>query len=263
MADKRIANGTTSRIRLYRRISQLVSMAALGQWSLYGLLRCPFPVPFVNCASCPVITCWGRISTLFWGFWLLLPVSLLLFGRSFCGWLCPGGLANQLLGKMSICKGQAGKRLNNIGRFGLYLGLATALYLWLVLGNPRWAIPIRTGPFLASVKLTFEHANNFWLIRTFVVIGIVVGGLGLANLWCRYACPTGGVLEILKRFSWFGIYKTADCNGCNQCLQGCEMGTQPGETNCTNCADCTDLCPVNAIRVGRPGPEQGTVGRGE
>ncbi len=249
------ANNKTSRLTLYRRMSQLITIALLGQWSLYGIFRCPFPVPFVSCASCPVITCWGRISSLFWGFWILLPVSVLLFGRSFCGWICPGGFANQLIGKFSFFKGRTSNRLNYISKFGLYLGLAGALYLWLGLDNPRWAIPIRIGPFWESIELTFEHANNFWLIRTFVVLGFVAGGLGLANIWCRYACPTGGILEIFKRLSMFGIYKTGDCNSCNQCLKNCEMATRPAETNCTNCGDCTDLCPVNAIKIGRIKPD--------
>lgn len=251
MSKKTTLKKKTSRLTLYRRMTQLVTLAVLGQWSLYGILRCPFPVPFVSCGSCPVITCWGRISSLFWGMWILLPVSVLFFGRSFCGWACPGGFANQLLGKISFFKGRVGKQFNKISTLSLYFGLAAAIYLWIGLDNPRWATPIRIGPFFESVQLTFEHANNLWLIRTFIVIGIVAGGLGLANLWCRHVCPTGALLNIFKRFSLFGIYKTTDCDGCNRCLKTCEMGTRPAETNCTNCGDCTSLCHVDAIKIGR------------
>ena len=80
----------------WRRLSQATMLALLGQWSLYGIFRCPFIVPYVSCQNCPVVTCHGRLFSLFWGFWLLLPVSVLLFGRAYCGWLCPGGLVNQL-----------------------------------------------------------------------------------------------------------------------------------------------------------------------
>lgn len=241
----------SSILTLFRRISQLGFLAAIGQWSLYGILRCPFATPFVSCPSCPVLTCWGRIFSLFWGFWLLLPVSVLLFGRSFCGWACPGGFVNQMIGKISILKGRSGGLFNKIGTFGVYIGLGVALYLWLGLHNPKWAIPIRVGPFFNSIKLTFTHADNLWLIRTFTVLGIMASGLLVSNMWCRYACPTGGALEIFKRLSLFSVYKTDKCNDCNLCRKNCAMGTRPAEANCTNCGDCTKLCPKDAIKIGR------------
>jgi ferredoxin-type protein NapH len=76
-------------------------------------------------------------------------------------------------------------------------------------------------------------------------------GLVVANAWCRFACPSGGLLELFKGISIFKFYKTSDCNDCNRCLQLCELGTRPAEVNCTNCGDCLDACPQDAIRFGR------------
>jgi ferredoxin-type protein NapH len=101
------------------------------------------------------------------------------------------------------------------------------------------------------VRLTFEHANLLWLVRTFVVLGFLALGLVISNAWCRFACPTGGVLEWLKSFSLFKVYKTEKCNDCDKCLKICEMGTRPAEANCTNCTDCLSLCPQDAIKIGR------------
>jgi polyferredoxin len=251
MSETTAVSKMKNRLTPYRRLIQVGMLAVIGQWSFYGIFRCPFSVPFVSCASCPVLTCWGRLTSMFWGFWLLLPVSVLLFGRSFCGWACPGGLLNQVLGKAALFKARIQNKLNTSGPVGMYLGLAIALFLWLNLHNPRWAVPIRVGPFFESALLTFEHANQYWLIRTFIVLGLLAAGLGLANIWCRYACPTGGLLELVKRFSLFEIVKTDSCNDCNSCLRSCEMGTRPGENNCTNCGDCMHLCPVDAIKIGR------------
>jgi polyferredoxin len=114
-------------------------------------------------------------------------------------------------------------------------------------------IPIRVGEFWSSIRLSFEHASVIWLVRTFIVLGLVVAGLGIANLWCRFACPTGGLLELAKRFSLFRIFKTSACNDCDACLKICEMGARPDETNCTNCGDCLKSCPVDAIKIGKKG----------
>ncbi|NLN60023.1 MAG: 4Fe-4S binding protein [Deltaproteobacteria bacterium] len=223
----------------------------LGQWSFYGIFRCPYPVPFVDCQVCPVITCWGRITSLFWGLWLFVPLSVILFGRAFCGWLCPGGFVNQLIGKAAIFKLRTRNRFSKWAPLGLCLGLAVTLFLWLVLGNPRWIIPIRIGEFWPSIGLSFEHASTAWLIRTFTVLGLVAAGLVIANLWCRFVCPTGCLLEWFKRVAIFRVFKTDACNNCDACLKICEMGTRPDEVNCTNCGDCLKSCPENAIKIGR------------
>jgi ferredoxin-type protein NapH len=237
-------------LKLWRRATQLAGMAILGQWSFYGIFRCPFIVPYVSCRNCPVITCHGRLFSYFWGFWLLLPLSVLLFGRAFCGWACPGGFVNQLLGLAAPFKLRVRNTVICIMPYFKYLGMALALYVWLFWGQPREAVPIRIGNFFSSVALTFQHANLIWLVRTCLVLGLLLSGLFFANAWCRFVCPTGGLLETLKGFSLFKVYKTKMCNDCDQCLKICEMGTRPAETNCTNCCDCLSVCPQDAVKIG-------------
>ena len=244
-----------TRLKWWRRLIQLASLGIIGQWSFYGIFRCPFVVPYVSCQNCPVITCHGRLFTMFWGFWLMIPLSVIFFGRAFCGWACPGGLVNQLLGKAAPIKLRARNTFVRIMPYAKYVGLAIALYVWLVWGQPREDVPIRVGEFFASVALTFEHANLIWLVRTFIVLGFLALGLFLASAWCRFVCPTGGVLEALKSFSLFKVYKNEKCNDCNKCLKVCEMETRPGEVNCTNCCDCLSVCPQDAIKIGRPRKE--------
>lgn len=249
-ADRNIKSKSLSRLR---RMTQLIFLAIMGQWSFYGIFRCPFIVPYVSCGNCPVITCHGRLFTMFWGFWLLLPLSIIFFGRVFCGWACPGGLLNQLFGMLAPLKLRMKNIFNRILPYFKYIALILSLYAYFIMGQPREAIPIRIGDFFSSVYLTFEHADMIWLIRTFIVIGFLFLGLLLSNAWCRFACPTGGLLDLLKTISIFKIYKTNACNDCDKCLEVCHMGTRPAETNCTNCCDCAEVCPQDAIEIGRPG----------
>lgn len=235
-----------------RRITQAASIVFLGQWSIYGILRCPFLVPFVSCQTCPVLTCWGRIPSLFWGFWISFFVLAYFFGRAFCGWVCPGGLLNQIIGRISILKLRVRNALVAKLSFGVFLSLIVSIWIWLAMDNPRMMVPIRTGDFLNSVKLSFEHAQPIWLIRSYLLIGFVIAGFVFSNFWCRFVCPTAGILELIRRISRLGVFRTGACNDCDRCLSLCEMGTRPSEPNCTNCTDCLGSCPVNAIRVGRP-----------
>lgn len=228
-----------------RRASQMVFLVILGEFSFYGVFRCPFAVPYVSCGNCPVLQCPGR--DLWIPVWIGLLVSGIVFGRSFCGWGCPGGLVSELLGRLAVLRGRARNTLEAVSKYPAVVASLVVLFL---LHNPRWAIPIRTGDFFNSVSLTFEHADQLWLWRT----GFILGGLGHAviipHFWCRYLCPTGGLLELFNRIAIFKYFMTPACNDCDSCRDGCLAETRPAEINCVNCGDCKDVCPVEAIRIG-------------
>ena len=231
-----------------RRITQIAFLIFLGEFSFYGIFRCPFAVPYVSCGNCPVIQCPGR--KLWLAFWIVLPVSAIIFGRFFCGWACPGGFVSELLGKLSLARGKMKGALEKVVSSGKYLVIAGSLVVFLLTNNPRWAMPIRIGDFFNSVKLTFEHADNLWIARTlFVLIGLGLAIL-IPGFWCRYLCPTGGILEAFRRFSLFKYFKTKVCDDCDKCRELCDLETRPSEINCTNCGACSNICPVDAIKVG-------------
>jgi len=235
-----------SAINWKRRASQLGFLVILGEFSFYGIFRCPFAVPYVSCGNCPVLQCPGR--DLWMPLWIGLLMSGIILGRAFCGWACPGGLVSELLGKLALVRRKARGTIEAVTKYPVVIVCLLVLF-WL--NNPRWAIPIRTGEFLNSVSLTFEHADQLWLWRT----GFVIGGLALAliipHFWCRYLCPTGGLLEIFNSFSLVKYFKTSGCNNCDSCRNVCFAETRPAEINCVNCGDCRKICPVDAIQAGR------------
>lgn len=231
-----------------RRVVQLISLFAIGEFSFYGIFRCPFAVPYVSCANCPVVQCPGR--KLWLPVWLAILGSAILFGRAFCGWACPGGLISEILSKFSLLRKKIKVRLELFLNTGKYVLLAISIYFIFITINPRWAIPIRTGEFFKSVGLTFEYANTLWLTRTIIILAALIFAVLIPNFWCRYLCPTGGCLEIFRKLTIFKYFKTSDCNDCNACRKVCNMETRPTEINCTNCGDCVHSCPVNAIQLG-------------
>ena len=232
-----------------RRVIQAVSFHFLAEFSYYGIFRCPFAVPYVSCANCPVVQCPGR------KLWLVvltgILVSGLLFGRAFCGYACPVGTLSDIFSQVALVKRRMAPVVTRVLHAGKYLAAAGAVYVFFALHNPRWAVPIRTGEFVNSTMLTFEHANMYWLVRTGVVVAAILLGLLIPYFFCRFLCPTGGVLEVLRRFSLFGYSMNAACVDCGKCDRHCKLDTRPGESNCTNCGSCVDTCPVDAIAITR------------
>lgn len=233
------------------RMILIASTAFLGEWAIYGIFRCPFIVPFVSCQNCPIITCPGRAANMFWGVWGAWLALLIFFGRGFCGWFCPGAFVNRLFGENPVKLKLDLDTVKNLS-YGKYVTLFCVLGAYFYLGQPRVNLPIRVGQFWEAIPLTFDYASLIWLFRSWVVIVLFILGLFIAQNWCRFACPMGGILELLKKFSIFKVYKTSACNNCGKCRKVCYMETMPEETNCTNCGDCIQVCPQTCIGLGRP-----------
>lgn len=228
-----------------RRSTQAISLVVLGEWSFYGIFRCPFAVPYIGCGNCPVVQCPGR--SLWMGSWIFILASALLAGRFFCGWVCPVGTISDLLGALAFAKQRVKGMLKTVLGYGKYLMLIAALVFFFMLNNPRWAIPIRTGEFFRSIQLTFEHAQPLWIYKTLFFIGALALGGVIPHFWCRFLCPTGGALNLFRKISLFNFRKTAECNDCNRCQKHCQHDTRPEEENCVNCGDCVENCLPRAI----------------
>lgn len=237
--------------RAVSRAVMFLTLLGLGQWAFYGIFRCPFIIPYVQCQNCPVVTCHGRILNLFWGFWGGMLLLAVLLGRSFCGWFCPGGTVNRVLGSLSKLRLRPGGLPARLLPYGKYVFLALALYLVFMMLQPRVNVPIRVGEFFPAVAQTFEFAEPVWIARTLFIVGVLLLGVALPAAWCKWVCPAGGALELVKRFSLFRVFKTEACDDCDQCRKACYMDTRPEETDCTNCGDCIGSCPQECIGLGR------------
>lgn len=237
-------------LKLVNRVVQWCSLFFLGEWALYGILRCPFVVPFVSCQNCPIITCPGRAANFFWGVWAGWLALALFCGRAFCGWVCPGGLVQRILGKNPLKKHLHADAERTFA-YGKYLALLFVLLAYFMLNQPRVNVPIRVGEFWPAVQQTFQFAFPMWLFRTGLVLALLVAALFVVQAWCRFACPAGGLLEIVRRFALVRVYKTRECNDCDKCRRSCYMHTRPDEHDCTSCGDCLDACPQDCIHLGR------------
>jgi polyferredoxin len=152
---------------------------------------------------------------------------------------------------VAVLRGKVRGMADRVLSSGKYLALLACMYLFWFMHNPRWAVPIRTGGFIESTMLTFEHAFPLWLVRTGIVLGALAMGLVIPHFWCRFLCPTGAAVGLVGFRPLFRYSMTRDCTDCGVCNRTCDLETRPSLSNCTNCGDCAGKCPVGAIRLGR------------
>lgn len=197
----------------------------------------------------------------------LLPVLLaVVFGRVWCGWMCPYHLLSDAAAWVrSLIQGKVIHRppgnlaefcrpmTANTSRFGLLLaGCAMAGALGIPVLNYINAPGIVSTEAMILVKE--RHLSvEFAFIAALLLLEVSV----LPRFWCRLFCPTGAVVSLLTTRVTLGVSadranpKTPCCPD-NNCSSACPMGLQPfreaANLLCTNCGRCIDACRNGRLR---------------
>ena len=181
-------------------------------------------------------------------------VMAVLFGRGFCGWICPLGLLQEFFTyigrKLHIRQDRMPVKLDAFLKYFKYVGLIIIVYFsWktgsLVFNNyDPWAA-------YAHIPEGFKELYDEFLIGTVFLIVGTVGSLWIPQNWCRYFCPMGAFLGILSKISPTKIVRDSNvCINCKLCSKVCPVALDVSEkevvnkSECYQCGDCLAVCPV-------------------
>ncbi len=198
---------------------------------------------------------------------LVTIAATLVFGRVWCGWICPLGALLELFGPKGTRKMRPWFR--QIKYFFLITILLMAAFgslafMWL---DPI-TILVRGVADPVSVVLSIIDAPAIKVLTLLSVVPLLlVLGLNLIEkrFWCRYLCPLGAIIGLGSKFAWIRRrVNAASCVQCGDCVKTCPMGAINPETiqqdpaECVMCMDCAAPCPKTAISFGRnPTPRWG------
>jgi ferredoxin len=165
-------------------------------------------------------------------------VTTLLWGRVFCGFLCPFGALQDFLEKVVPRRFQR-KMPGPVYERAIYVKYAV---LALIVG-------LAAAPSHVGVYQYFEpFATVFYLGRSPLLWGIA-GGILVASaviprFYCRYACPLGAALGLASLVSIFRIDRVEQCDHCKVCEFACPTGAISGsDIDFKECVRC-NICEV-------------------
>jgi len=241
------------RITIPRRLTQTLFFLLTGQWLVVGFLRCPFGVPFVCCASCPLSDCTGTCLQM--PVIGLILISGILLGRVFCGWVCPLGYLEDVLGRLPKPRIEERRWFTAVEpRLRVLKYVVLTVVIWLVF---RYNFPaerahpyvVRTPSFLnwESLVVAAKLGARRYPVRAGILVVALLSGLLVTRFWCRYLCPAGALFSLFNKVSLWRPIKIRDaCRDCGKYPRECLQHTVPGTTECIVCGDCLQGCPHEA-----------------
>jgi polyferredoxin len=260
-------------------------LAPLGRW-LHGIPGCVF-----HCYSCPLSSFACPIGVMA-NYAALLPVvgeipylliGLLLLvgavsGSLVCGWACPFGFLQDLIGKIPTRKISLPSW---VGYFRYVVLVGLVLLLPAILGYhgipfEKQAISIcrlcPAGAVEAGLPYSVQSliAGNGWLmsgLKTGILLVFLAAAVFIYRPWCRMLCPLGGLLAMFNRFSLFHLrFDPKKCVECNLCRSRCSMGVKvdqkvnvSGCIRCLECTTCGAIEPAFALPEKNPPPPEKTA----
>jgi polyferredoxin/ferredoxin len=207
--------------------------------------------------------------TLVKAFWLSLIVlaATAVLGRMFCGWICPLGTLNHMVGLLrkrtsrprtpdwyrvkyvllifllvsSLFTMQLAGLFDPLSllirslSLGVYPAVNHGFYatfdaLYQIDSSSIASIVDGVYGFLHRTVLAFQQPYFYQsAFITLLFLGILALNLVERRFWCRFLCPLGALLGLASRFALLKRSVQEDCTGCRLCEPFCQGGARPSE----------------------------------
>ena len=201
----------------------------------------------------------GQIAAgvvIYWPFLVtaLIPVALtVVFGRFFCGWICPATFLYELNTNLGAWLHKAGFHVGtrHLDRRLKYL----ILFIGLVLSAMTGSVMVSAiyPPAVIGREAYYAIAlGGFGTGAVFFILTMLFDLLVARRGFCRYLCPGGALYSLLGRYRLLRIKREVkDCNDCVKCNAICEFELDPMRDDfgqeCNNCTACIAICPTDAL----------------
>lgn len=245
--------------------------------------------PVFHCYSCPLATFACPIGVLanfsalhlfpFIAVGTLVVVGGLV-GTMVCGWACPFGWLQDMLGRVPLPKVRLPGWMGYT-RYAVLVGLVVAIPFFFGENHPLFFCSVCPAGALEgwlpnSTQAALTGSPFVWAnpVKVTVLVLVLLAMLVKWRPWCTLLCPLGAIFGLFNRGSLVVMkFNRHACTSCGRCRTLCKYGLEPrrqlNSSQCIRCLECTKCDAIGlttvlspAKRDGQPqGVEPGVAGR--
>jgi polyferredoxin len=183
-------------------------------------------------------TLWGNIMDIvtFCIFGLAI-IAVVIFGRSFCGMVCPFGYIQSIIYKIPFKKIKSFKA-------DKYLRLIKYIILFFIIISGILS-------FVGIIPVNSEEDGlPVYIWGIIIILSIII-----QRPFCKYLCPVGAATSLGNKISLYKYHVDKElCIKCNKCTKICKMDIVPYKKQnvleCIRCGHCKKVCPCKVITTG-------------
>ena len=176
----------------------------------------------------------------------------LVFGRAFCGNICPFGALQELLGKFKKKKVPVSGKIDGISRYLKYIILVfITIMAWITASI--WVSPYDPWGAFAHIWRGWASLDEYAV--GFVILLIVLfTSVFIDRFFCKYLCPAGAMYGIITKISPSKIMRS-NCSNCGQCSRACPMNIDVAKLDvvksaeCIACNQCAMVCKFKTTDI--------------
>ena len=283
------------RLTILRRLVQIASFILIFSGA-FGFAATTIVLPIKTGLSNPYLTvadAWSLMELMLTAAMVpllaiaVITLGALIFGRAFCGWVCPFGFINDVLGWLGKRKRFHPSTSESLWKFALFIAGMLLFIDVSIYYNELHGTSIKSyfGAFGDSPSTFVDPASTlfgllFWYFyhnkwpsnpvryfylpaalywRVFFLIIVIIGMLYTPRFYCKTLCPLGAVMGLGGKYSIVHLYiNRGKCTECKLCEYACPMDVpilsflDKGDIRhpqCILCLKCMDVCPTKAITI--------------
>lgn len=225
-----------------------------------SLLLFPLTLNYMS----PYVSLDGAFRGIIAGSVLLFALQFLsgiVFGRLWCGWLCPASGLSEL-GATVNNKNVPVKvlRIIRYSIFAIWFGILITGFI--VAGGIQGVDPLHLTDKIVSVDEPMKFIIYYSVLTTLFILTITIGKRGACHTICWMAPFMAAGYQVGRKLHVPQLRIQGDyelCIRCGQCNRKCPMSIDVREqvksggvvvSDCILCCECVDTCPKKAIKPG-------------
>lgn len=188
---------------------------------------------------------------------VIVMLTIVLFGRFLCGWVCPVGILLDSSHSISMTANKTNRRIsgNSMMRYSILLAVLAASLVF------NFSLPYLFSPpgivYRTVISYMMRGIIGVDIVVLLLIFVLDILSSGYGRTWCNSICPLGTTISSLSIVNLLRPrIDQKKCINCLDCERICPMqiplttrANNWAMMTCNKCLKCFENCPTGAVKI--------------